>query len=160
MVIVPISPSLQQLPLSMKPVTVISQLLAPVSATPVQQYSAQPPPATDSGKEEVEVKDKLEDLAPVLAVALTQAKATTRQLPAVQLVQPAHQSTHTVPANPLLMFNRIRLGKGLQMGTSLHLWTCWWMMLITSLICHHLKSHLRMITISIILPILQAYLLF
>ena len=53
-------------------------------AQPSQQHAMQPPPATDSGKEEVEVKDELVDQTPVPAVPPMRTSAPIRQPPYVQ----------------------------------------------------------------------------
>ena len=77
------------------------------SARLLIQAMPQPPAATDSGEEEVEVEDELIDLTPAPAVAALHGNAGQH---GTQAVQPTCQSTRT--QKPLALMRRLAAGEG------------------------------------------------
>src|SRR5580658_2869541 len=89
------------------PAVVQRQQLPPVVQH--QQPAPLPPPATDSGEEEVEVEEELDDQAPA-PVVMPARRAPIRPPPGLQPVQPTRQSSRQ--RKPSALMRRIAEGEG------------------------------------------------
>jgi hypothetical protein len=72
------------------------QIITPTPSLPIQTTAArrQLPPATDSGEEEIEVEDELDDMTLLPPSPCTlQASGTTRKGKSTQATQPTHRSS-------------------------------------------------------------------